>query len=106
MTLLRRASLGPDLVIVSLVMEEEDVRGRLVDRHPGQDSVVKMLMVKPQSPQYPLSNFPIIALFTFQNINQLCLDPGQEEDRVVVVNVDQKKTREDVVDEILKKIVQ
>ena len=103
MTLLRRASLGPDLVIVSLVMEEEDVRDRLVDRHPGQDSVVKMLMVKPQS---PLSNFPIIALFTFQNINQLCLDPGQEEDRVVVVKVDRKKTREDVVDEILKKTVQ
>ena len=45
MTLLRRASLGPDLVIVSLVMEEEEVRDRLVERHPGQDSVVTHLMV-------------------------------------------------------------
>ena len=48
MTLLRRASLGPDLVIVSLVMEEEELRDRLEDRHPGQDSVVKMLMVTSQ----------------------------------------------------------
>ena len=43
--LLRRASLGPDLVIVSLVMEEEELRDRLSERHPGQDSVVIALMV-------------------------------------------------------------
>ena len=43
--LLRRASLGPDLVIVSLVMEEEELRDRLSERHPGQDSVVRALMV-------------------------------------------------------------
>ena len=38
-----------------------------------------------------------------QTINKLCLDAGEEEDRLVVVRVDPKMTREDVVDEILKK---
>ena len=58
------------------------------------------------TPQSPLSNFSIIALITFQNINKLFLDLGEEEDRVVVVKVDQKKTRENVVDEILNKMDQ
>ena len=40
-----RAALGPELVIVSLVLEEEGVRQRLTERHPDQDSVVKYLMV-------------------------------------------------------------
>ena len=48
---LPRASLGPDLVIVSLVMAEEEVRQRLAGRHPGEESVVKMLMVTSVKPQ-------------------------------------------------------
>ena len=99
--LLPRAVLGRDLVMVSLVMEEEEVRQRLSERHPGQESVVQMLMVTSVKPHY--YNVSIIALSNLQTINKLCLDPGEEEDRVVVVKVDPKMTREDVVQEILKK---
>ena len=40
-----RANLGPELVIVSLVMDEEDIMERLSSRHLDQESVVEGLMV-------------------------------------------------------------
>merc|ERR1711874_813815 len=39
-----RATLGPELVLVSLVLEEEEMHQRLTERHPGQESVVNVLM--------------------------------------------------------------
>ena len=41
-----RANLGPELVIVSLVMDEEDIMERLSSRHLNQESVVEGLMVE------------------------------------------------------------
>ena len=40
-----RANLGPQLVIVSLVMEEEDARERISSRHQNNEAVVKGIMV-------------------------------------------------------------
>ena len=40
-----RANLGPQLVIVSLVMEEEDARERISSRHQSNEAVVKGIMV-------------------------------------------------------------
>ena len=39
------SDLGPELVIVSLVMDEEDIMERLSSRHIDQESVVEGLMV-------------------------------------------------------------
>ena len=64
--LLPRASLGPDLVIVSLVMEEEELRDRLVDRHPGQDSVVTMLMVTSATHSHHILTFQLSHFLPFR----------------------------------------
>ena len=76
---------------------------RLSERHRGQDSLVTMLMVTTET---HVTNISLITFCNFQNINQLCLDPGEKEDRVLVVKVDQKMTRDDVVDDILRKMEQ
>ena len=39
------SDLGPELVIVSLVMEEEDARERISSRHQNNEAVVKGIMV-------------------------------------------------------------
>ena len=40
------SDLGPELVIVSLVMEEEDARERLSSRHHGDGPIVQTLMAR------------------------------------------------------------
>ena len=42
--------------------------------------------------------------FNIQNITELCLKVEDGEDNLVVVKIDKNMTREDVVNEILKKI--
>ena len=42
--------------------------------------------------------------FNIQNITELCLKVEDDEDNLVVVKIDKNMTREDVVNEILKKI--
>ena len=91
-----RANLGPELVIVSLVMDEEDIMERLSSRHLDQESVVEGLMV------VYMCIFMILYLFNSQNITEMCMKTEDGEENMIFVKIDKDTTREDVVDQILK----
>jgi len=77
-----RSRLGPDLVFVVLNMDDEEIKKRVLARHKGDETALKMMMA----------------------VNKLCDPAGEDEENALSVKVTNDMSREDVVNKILEMV--